>query len=395
LEEAIMENVVGIVGRPPEPKRSLRIPIGGAHRGAERGLAAIQDHNSKSTITVVPVGIDPMPGRALALQQIAARRGIVAEAIEGRVEDALATKEFEPHAPVVLHLDRASSIAKTLASKAAESRTVLGYLLIVLPSNRMWALRFALEANDLLARKAAVTFFQTLGEMTERGSSNSVLGDGADPSHILAEDSIRDWFAAHGSANLSKAIAGVEPVSSTFEVTSDGKATRPLFIAITDAWSDARTLAKQAMTSPSSSPLKRGTEFAVAEVVPGRDGGIRFHSVRRRRDGRISVQGAADILDRATVEEQERARAAADAAEAKARSEAEDAARRAAAQAETSPAHITAPPSAGLLPPRVATIERPDPGSAAMARLLELTVTALSRAERETVSRSNPVRTTD
>lgn len=391
-----MQSVPSVVGRPPKPSRALKALVGGAGRGGKRSIPGFRDFNLNSTGTyIVPFYTDVVPGRAAALKALAEEQGLIAEAVEGRIEDALATTDVDPQSPLILHLDRASAVASVLRNPKSQSRTVLGYMLIVLPSDRMWGLRFVLEPKDTKAREDAVAFFQGLGEMTERGSSRSILGEGADPSHALAEEPIRNWFSTHCVANLAKAVAGVEPVSGTCEVTTNGQDTRPLFIVTRDAWSDARTLAKEVIANPSS-PIRRGIEFVVVEVVPGPEGGIRFHSLRRRKDGRISVQEGACTLDRATFVERARMRAAAEAAQAKAQAEADAAMQRARAEAAEA-LGVPAPPAqlAELLPPTVAAIERPEPGSAALARLLELTVTALSRAERETVSRSNPVRTTD
>ena len=101
------------------------------------------------------------------------------------------------------------------------------------------------------------------------------------------------------------------------------------------SWSDPGELAERVLASPAS-PIRRGVRFVVAEVVRGQ--GIRLHDVWYRTDERVSV-GGVEVVDRATLD-----RAVEDARAAEQRRQA---------------------------------------------------ALALARAERETLSRRNPVWTTD
>jgi hypothetical protein len=349
-----------IVGRPPPARRALKVYNGGAHRGAEQNLPAFIDYNAGSTAAaIVPVYVDPSPGRAAAMKETAERRGLVAEAIEAKIEDVVAANDVDDGAPIVLNLDRASAVASVLKSTDRKGRPTLGYILLKLPSGRLWGLRFALEAGDAVARKEAIAFFERLATVSERAGSRWVVGVEASPAHVLAEPAIRQWFADHCAANLAKVAAGVEPVSNAFEVTTNGRETFTLHIMVRDTWSDPEVLAREVLENPSS-PIRRGIEFVVCEITPA---GLRFHEVRRRTDDRITMRGA-QTMDREAVE-------------ARARAEAQAAADHAKQEAERS-AMVAAPVD-----------------DAPLVDLVGRAVTALARAERETLSRRNPVRTTD
>jgi hypothetical protein len=316
--------------------RTVGFLNGGAHRGALQNLPAIAEFNRSSVaVALVPTYADPAPGRSAAIVEEAARQGVIAKAFEGRVQDALAT---HPGEPLVLNLDRASEMARALSAPDADGRPVLGYIVVELPNWGLRGFRFVLDFADTKVRPIMVAFLAGLGNLTERAGHDAVLGAGAKPAHSLLEPLIRKWFAEHTKANLGKIVSGVEPVTNTFEITTNGSDTVPLFIVSRPEWSDPLALASDVIRSPLN-PIRRGTPFAVAEVASQ---GIRLHADRFRLDGGLTVQGVATI-DRAAMDEL----AARERAEA------------------------------------LAVEER--------ARL----TAALARAERQTLSRTNPVRTTD
>lgn len=352
-----------IVARPPPAGR--RIMNAGAHRGALENVPAFVEYNALSTAApIVPVYVDPMPGRAEEMRKVAEGHGLAAEAVQGRIEEAIAEGDNNRGIPLVLNLDRASAIARVFQATLEDGRPTLGYLLLKLPSGRLWAVRFAIEADDRLARQSAITFFERLASVSERNTSDGILGAMADPAHVLAEPVMRQWFADHCVMNLAKITADLEPVSDTFEVSTNGKDTWALHIVARDSWSDPATLAEEVVADPAS-PIRRGVQFVVCEVTPA---GLRFHEVRRRTDNRITVHGA-DTLDRAAIEAQERSATAA----------AKMAERDVALRSRTANEATTAP----------------TPDHAALVEPLGRATAVIARAERETVNRSNPVRTTD
>ncbi|MCC6217862.1 MAG: hypothetical protein IT376_23595 [Polyangiaceae bacterium] len=354
-----------IVGPPPKPKKVITVLNGGAHRGARENMRAFVDFNLESSgAQVIPYYIDPAPGRALATQEEAEGRGIIARAIEGRIEDALVSGDIDATAPVVLNLDRASAVASALHAVENFNRAVLAYMMLKLPSGRLWAVRLALEPRDGVAREAAFAFFDRIAAVSERNASAGIFGTGADPAHALAEPAIRAWFAEHTRANLSKIAAGVEPVTNVFEATSDGQRTVGLHIVVRPSWSDTAALADEVVSNPTW-PIRRGSQFVVAEVTPE---GVRFHLVRRRSDERVTVHGT-DTINRAAVEAQEKAQAL-----AVARAAEQDAAN--ARRSANTP------------------MDQAEQ-KAAMVELVMVAAAALRRAERETLSTRNPVMTTD
>jgi hypothetical protein len=254
------------------------------------------EFNRDSTQAVIePKYVDVALGRAHDFIRESLEAGLFARALEGRVEDIVLAERGMSTDPIILNLDRASSLANVLRTTADAGRPTLGYLLLKLPSGRLWAVRFVLEPANDGARAAAVAFFERLADVSERNTSDSVVGDDADPEHRLLEPRIREWFAEHTKANLAKIVAGVEPASNTFEVTN-GHDTSPLIISLQRSWADPLALAEAVLENPPV-PIRRGMQFVLAEVTPD---GIRFHEVRRRTDDQVTV-GGAEVVDRAAV----------------------------------------------------------------------------------------------
>lgn len=284
---------------PPPAKRILRPINGGANRGALQNRTAFLEFNRDSTQAMIePKYVDVAPGRAFDFIRDSLEAGLIARALEGRVEDIVLAERGMSTDPIILNLDRASALANVLRTTADAGRPTLGYLLLKLPSGRLWAVRFVLEPGNDGARVAAIAFFERLAEVSERNTSNAVVGDDAEPEHRLLEPRIREWFAEHTKTNLAKIVAGVEPASNTFEVTN-GHDTSPLIISLQQSWTDPLVLAETILENPPV-PIRRGMQFVLAEVTPE---GIRFHEVRRRTDDRVTV-GGAEVIDRAAVEAQ-------------------------------------------------------------------------------------------
>jgi hypothetical protein len=346
-----------VISAPPPPKPTIRVVNGGSHRGAMANAPALADFNKLSERAEIHVVYaDVLPGRAAAMVKEAQRLGLTAEAYEGKVEDLVKTTGHGS-SPIILNVDRASAIAAALSDPATASHPILGYLLLRLPSNQLWAVRFVLTPEEATLREEVVKFFTTVAGVSERNTSSAVVGDIADPAHRLVEPQIRAWFAEHTKKNLEKIAAGVEPATAAVEVTMNGVDTLPLFIVAGDSWAEPAALAEAVLANPQF-PIRRQSQFVVAELV---EGALRFHAVRRRSDDKVTV-GGVEVVDRASVDARDRLDAQ--------RAEAEQ--RAVVARAEDA--------------------ER----SRAMAEALaQAAVRALTSASRETVSRRNPVATTD
>lgn len=285
------------LGLAAAPKKTLNIDVGGANRGALAMLSAIASYNSSSSGMVLrPRYIDPLPGRANALKEEAARLGVEADAVEGRVE--VVVRASESTGPMTLTIDRAAAVAHAIRETENAGRTTLWYILLRLRADQLWAIRGVIPPEDLRARRATVALCETIGKVSERGGSDAIFGTGASPGNLLAEPMIREWFARHYTENLAKASAGVEPNSAPLEVTQNGVDTLPLHVVETSSWNEPRVLAEQVLQSPAF-PIKRGTQFIVAEVNDA-EPAVRFHTVRRRSDDRVSV-GGADVISDASL----------------------------------------------------------------------------------------------
>lgn len=275
----------------------------GAHRGAELDLPTLAAWNADtSRAPLVPRYVDPVPGRATALARTARERGIPAEVIEARIEDVLLREELPPQ-PLVLHVDRAGTIATALLSRAAEAVPVLGYLLVRLPSGELLGLRFVVAPGDHATRRALAAFMARLDLLTHPSGSSSILGEEGRPEHLLAEDEYRAWMAEHLTANLLAITSGLPARSHPIEVTADGRETMPLLIHVAPDFSDARELAEQ-VVAELPHPIARAGGLWIADVARP---GIRFHRARLRQlDGRLSVNGFSAFDEDAVREAVER-----------------------------------------------------------------------------------------
>lgn len=274
--------------RSPTKKRGrYHILAGGSHLGARENLPAVARFNEKSeSAEVVVEYVDIEPGRAEEMVALAAERGIVATGAEARIETVIAARPK----PLMLHVDSLESIAKTLVEVDSHPVPILLYLLMRLPADWLLGLRVALRAEDAFARRDFRRLIETCATVTARAGSSRVIGDEAPPGHRLAEPLYRAWFAAHATDNLAKFVAGTEPTSAPLEATLDGTTTVPLVPVFRDAFGEPRAVVREALLRPST-PLPKGTDVLVAEVVPG---AVRFHEARRRvMDGAVVVRGSA------------------------------------------------------------------------------------------------------
>lgn len=281
---------------PKSNRSTITVLHGGANRGAQRGMPMYADFNGASArIQLVPRYVDPVPGRATALARIASASGIDADAVEGRIEEEI--REAEGSTPVVLSVDKPETIASSLAAVEEAARPVLAYLMLKFPTGELWGLRLTLTADDSTGRADARRLFEALGRVTARRGFAAVFGAGAPSEHVATEEVFRRWMADHGRENLGKITAGVIPDAYPIEATDDGTTTMPVIVVRHETWADPTTLAERLAANPPI-PLMRGESFVIAELGPD---GVRFHKIRYRTDGQLSVRGMV-ILDSATYQ---------------------------------------------------------------------------------------------
>lgn len=277
----------------PKPSKAeremLKILQGGAGRGAEKNLSAIERFNKRSTrYRICPTYADPSPGRTEDLLAKAEELGVEAFGLESKVEEA--AKELNPgdKAPIVLQIDRAGDIARTLAATMDVPRVVFVYLLMKLSSGEFAGLRLYLRPDRREARLLAEHFFARLGAITLPGGSSELLGEGAEVQDLAREPLYRAWFADHLMKNLPKAVAGLEPECAPFEITTDGRTTSTLHLVEHDAFRDPIELATE-ISRASGTPLRKGRDFVLGEITPE---GLRLSTARiRKSDGRLSLRG--------------------------------------------------------------------------------------------------------
>lgn len=326
------------IRRTPTPiKEPLPFVNAGAHRGALLDLPALQRWNETSSrYALVPRYADPHPGRSRAAVEAAGQHGITAEAIEATIEQVIEAEGASAE-PIVLHLDRPESLAFVLRHEATKDRLILGYLLLKLPDGELWGLRFALYPGDEHERRLLIMFLLQLSALTAPHGSGAIIGEEAEPAHLVLEEQYRAWMARHLEGNLLSLVTRLPSKGYQAEVTDDGVSSMLLiiFIHADPTWRVPEQLAQEVLRDPPR-PLLRGADICIAEVTPQ---GIRLHKARlRRSDGRLAVHGQSAFDQEAIAQAISRAEA---------QRRVQEAARLAIAQAEkqtlsrTSPAWVT------------------------------------------------------
>lgn len=267
---------------------------GGAGRGSVLMMPTYQDWNQRS---------DRFQLRVHYVDPIPGRAEAVARAassdgVPASFEEGriedVMVQEQEHEAMVVLHLDQSKAIAKVLQAEQERPDATLGYLLMRTPKGELAGIELALQPSDRTAKATCARFFDHLARFTARSGSDAVIGEQGLVEHRMAEPVFRAHFARHFRANMPKLAAGIEPESYPLEITWDGRRGQPFLVLFPKEWSDPIDVANHVVESPEI-PLIRGGEFTIAECGPD---GIRLHQVRRRVfDDRISVQGAVLVND--------------------------------------------------------------------------------------------------
>lgn len=293
--------------RPPLPVLHF-----GAGRGTRLGLSAYQEFNASSSVGVLPTFVDAQPGAALAVVKEAKERGIMAQALEARVEDVIEhLSTSEQVALVVVALDHGEAIAEIIEHTSGEIY-VIGTLVIKIPGGPLYGLSFCLGPDNLEEWPKVARLFRQIGRLTMPRGSSATFGAEGELADRAGEPFLRAALASRLSGILRKAIARLKPEVNPLELTVDlGQSAMPVFIVEGGSeWADPTILASSTIEH-TTRPLLRAQSFALIEVVGN---AIRIHIARLRLDGRVVVDGVADIdataIAREEAEEEAKARAA-------------------------------------------------------------------------------------
>ncbi len=281
---------------PVRSRSRKRLLNSGANRGARENLAALRDFNNTSSAAVIEaVYVDPAPGRAEETAELAMREGILAEAIEARAEDVLSAEEVDAN---IFHVDNASTLAAGLAVLAGRRLPTLGYMIMVPATWRMLGLALVLPGDAREHSNGAQVFLGGVGKVTARSGSREVFGENARGSHQLMEPLMRRGFARHSQAELARLTAGVRPEHPPIAATFDGETWMPVLVDVRDTFGEPGEVIETVAREPAV-PLRRGTNFLVAEVT---EGGVRLHEARRRQvDGQFSWRSTTTIDERSVL----------------------------------------------------------------------------------------------
>src|ERR1700686_167288 len=274
-------------------KARVEVLTAGANRGARLMQPAFAEFNRASNrFTLSTVYADPVPDRAASLVRLATSRGIPARGIAARIEEVLPSREFKD-LPLILSVDNPETSATALETAKLAERPVLIYFLIRLPNDELLGLRAVLQRGDEEHQKVGARLFRRMAAVTARSGAARVFGAEGRPEHLTLEPTYRQWFADHMNANLTKIVAKIRPQSDPFEVTTDGRTTMSLLMRESpDGWTDPSVLARDVIERPTD-PITRGHDFAIAEIGPD---GIRFHIARMRAlDGKAAINAAAVV----------------------------------------------------------------------------------------------------
>lgn len=262
------------------------VVVGGANRGARETLPVLAKISRDTPVVVTFV--DPAPQRSVVLARDVASQRLLTRGIEGRIENVLPRLDT-PRAPLILHVDDPQVIATTLANADLRARSILTYLFARLPSDQLLGIRSVLRDGDDSVRQAAVLFFERLAQIRARAGSKHVFGQEGRVEHMVVEPLYRRrWFGDHVASCLTHAFADTVPDFNSFEVTADGTTTLPLlFHEARSGWTPASDLA-HILISRTSTPIVRGDDFMIAEIGAH---AIRLHIARIRvSDGAIVVE---------------------------------------------------------------------------------------------------------
>jgi hypothetical protein len=254
---------------------------------------ALAEFNRASTrFSLAPVYVDPVPERAAALAREGLQRGLPSRAIEARIEEVLPTLKGDKF-PLIVSVDNPTAVATALEAAATGGRPVLIYFLVRMPNDELLGIRAVLREDDVEQQQLGARFFRKLAEVTARSGAAAVVGENGRPEHLALEPAYRAWFAEHMNTNMTKLVAHIEPESDPFEVTLDGKTTMSLMLKESTAgWTDPSELARAIVENPAM-PVMRGKDFAVGEIGPD---GIRVHVVRvRATDGKAAIDASAAV----------------------------------------------------------------------------------------------------
>ena len=288
-----METSLALPERDTHAPARVEVLTAGANRGARLMQPAIAAFNRASTrFALTPVYVDPVPERAAAVAREGIQRGIASRSIEARIEEVLPARRADKF-PLIVSVDNAEAVASALEAASTGGRPVLVYFLVRMPNDELLGIRAVLQENDIEHQQLGARFFHKLAEVTARSGASAVVGSQGRPEHLALEPAYRAWFADHMNANMTKLIAHTQPESDPFEVTMDGRKTMSLMVKdSTGGWTDPSDLARAIVEHPSM-PVTRGRDFAVGEIGPD---GVRVHVLRvRATDGKPAINASAIV----------------------------------------------------------------------------------------------------
>jgi hypothetical protein len=218
--------------------------------------------------------------------------------VEARIEEVLPARKDDKF-PLIVSVDNADAVACALEAAATGGRPVLIYFLVRMPNDELLGIRAVLQENDVENQRMGARFFRKLAEVTARSGAAAVVGAGGRPEHLAMEPAYRAWFAEHMNSNITKLVARIQPESDPFEVTTDGRKTMSLMLKDSGGgWTDPSDLARAIVEHPTM-PVTRGRDFAVGEIGPD---GVRVHVIRvRATDGKPAINASAIVSPDAYV----------------------------------------------------------------------------------------------
>jgi hypothetical protein len=259
------------------PLRIVPLIHAGARRGAEALAPYLAAWNRESGMSLRPIYVDPVPGRAATMRDRARELALPAEAEEAAIEDYLAKGEqHEPRSVLLLSLDHPRSISRTLESSAGHP--VLAYSMWQFPTGHLAGFQAVIAPADEATRRRLAALFLALGSLlTARAGSGAIFGEGADGANRVAEPMYRARIGAHLARNLPKLVAGLEPEDPAVELVMTASSPEATIIVESPrAWRSAADL----LGEGAGSPIAPGQSLLILELGPD---GLRVHRVRLRR----------------------------------------------------------------------------------------------------------------
>lgn len=266
-------------------RRTFRVAVAGAHRGARANLTLKAALCRTSTATeFIYTYIDPSMGRSDATAGAGREIGIATVAVEGRIEDQdadlLAGQDV-----IILHTDRAGPIVRVLQAMRDGGPNFLAFLILQFHDSKIYTLASTVARGDERTHVSLALLADRIDANTVESHNGDVfngkLGVG-----LGIEMSCRGHIGQYFTDVFSRLVAGINIERPPIAVSVGGNAMCPVVVVDRPlGFGDPVQLALRACQEDPQ--LLASGSFVLVEIGPNRS--VRFHEVAIVNDGQELV----------------------------------------------------------------------------------------------------------